>query len=269
MRKQAIGQGAVVVAETVTSLEFLGGEADHTNGVFEATTNAGHTFYALSVILATGANARWLHVPNEDRFRNKGVSACAVCEGALPRFRNQVVAVIGGGDSAMEEAIFMAKYAKKVYVVNRTENFRASKSMLAKARNSPKIEFLTNATVQSVGGDSTHGLTMLNLLQSNQQGQERDLHIPVRGLFYAIGHIPNTQLVKTSRSLGALVELDDEGYVRLRGPSPTCGTTCSTLEGFFVAGDVADKRYRQAIFAAGTGCAASMDQDRWMTATVD
>ena len=212
---------------------------------FAVTTDAGVTYRAHAVIVATGATAKWLQLPSEQRLRGKGVSACATCDGFF--FRGKELAVVGGGDSAMEEATFLTKFATKVTLIHRRAEFRASRIMLERAKTNPKIAFLPDSGVEEVVGEGkVEGLKVKHL----PSGTVSDL--PVQGLFLAIGHEPNTKFLK------GVVELDEKGYVvRQRH-------TMTSVEGIFAAGDVADTRYRQAITAAGSGCMAAIDVERWL-----
>jgi thioredoxin reductase (NADPH) len=209
-----------------------------------------------SVIIATGAAANWLGLPNELRLAQTGggVSACAVCDGALPIFRNQPVAVVGGGDTAMEEASHLVKFASKVYLVHRRDSFRASKAMQARVLNHPKVEVIWDTRV-----DDVLGMTHLEALRLENMKSKKCHDLPVKGMFVAIGHTPNTHFLKDSG-----VELDDAGYVKL-----TDGyRTTTNIPGVFVAGDVTDHIYRQAISAAGMGCKAAIDAERWLAENV-
>jgi thioredoxin reductase (NADPH) len=202
---------------------------------------------AHALIVATGASAKWLGIPSEKAYQGRGVSACATCDGFF--FRGVDVAVVGGGDTALEEATFLTKYASKVYLVHRRTELRASKVMQERARKNPKIEFVWNATVDEVLGD---GKTVTGLrLRSTKDGQTRDL--PVQGFFLAIGHEPNTGVFQGQ------LEMNDVGYLVVKPPS-----TRTSREGVFAAGDVADPNYRQAVTAAGSGCAAAIDAERWL-----
>ncbi len=204
-----------------------------------------------TVIVATGANARWLGLPNEERLAQSGggVSACAVCDGALPHFRNQVVAVAGGGDSAMEEALYMAKFAKEVVVVHRRDELRASRIMQDRAFAEKKIRFEWNQVVTDVVGDDViTGVT----LQDTRTGKQRLLK--VAGLFVAIGHTPNTEF------LGGQVALRSNGWIE----TPVPWRTETSVPGVFAAGDVMDDWYKQAVTAAGTGCMAALEAERWL-----
>jgi thioredoxin reductase (NADPH) len=213
----------------------------------------GNSLLTLSIILATGAYARKMDVPGNNEFWNKGISACAVCDGALPFFRNQPLAVIGGGDSACEEAHFLTKYASQVYLVVRKENFRASKIMQDRVMEHPKIQVIFSHTLERAVGKA--GLEAIEI-KSTLTGEIKK--IAVRGLFYAIGHEPNTELVRGK------IELDDTLYIKVKK-----GTSHTSLEGVFAAGDVCDKRYRQAITAAGMGCMAALDAEKWLTEKTD
>lgn len=208
--------------------------------------NDGETEYETkSLIVATGARPRKLNIPGEDTFWGKGVSSCATCDGAF--FKDKVVAVIGGGDSAMEEATFLTRFASKVYLVHRREGFRASDIMLDRARNNDKIEFVLNTVVKEVKGTASVGSLQLEDVNSHE---EREL--PVDGVFLAIGHIPEVEVVKDHLSL------DELGYLTQHEFS------MSEVPGVFIAGDVHDHRYRQAVTAAGAGCKAAIDVERWL-----
>jgi thioredoxin reductase (NADPH) len=239
MREQALRFGADLRMEDVESVSLDG-------PVKSVTTADGQTYQARSVILAMGAAARYLHVPGEQELLGRGVSSCATCDGFF--FRDQDIAVIGGGDSAMEEAIFLTRFARSVTVVHRRDEFRASKIMLNRARGNDKIRFITNSVVIAVEGDTT--VTGLRL-RDTSTGEESTL--AVTGVFVAIGHDPRSELVR-----GA-VDLDPDGYVLVRG-----NTTHTSLDGVFAAGDLVDRSYRQAVTAAGTGCAAAIDAERWL-----
>jgi thioredoxin reductase (NADPH) len=201
-----------------------------------------------ALVVATGASARWLELDSETRFRNKGVSACATCDGFF--FRGKALAVVGGGDTAMEEALFLTNFATKVTVIHRRDQLRASKVMQERAFNHPKVEFLWDSVVEEVLGEEGKGVTGLKV-KNVKSGAVSDL--PVEGMFVAIGHFPNTAVFKGQ------LEMDDQGYLVVQP-----GTTCSSQEGVFVAGDAADKVYRQAVTAAGTGCMAAIDTERWL-----
>jgi len=207
----------------------------------------------LALIIATGASANYLGLESEKRFKNKGVSACAVCDGALPRFRNKALAVVGGGDSAVEEADYLTKFAEKVYMIHRRDELRASKIMAARAMENPKIEILWNRTVGEVLGNDDEGVTGVRL--KSTVGED-DLELEIAGFFLAIGHTPNTGFLKGK------LEMNEKGYLKWTTPQ----RTYTSVEGIFAAGDVADDYYRQAVTAAGTGCMAALDAERWLAA---
>ncbi|GMU23639.1 MAG: thioredoxin reductase [Phycisphaerae bacterium] len=206
---------------------------------------------AHSVIIATGATANWLNLPNEQRLARSGggVSACAVCDGALPVFRDKELGVVGGGDSAIEEATYLTKFASKVFIIHRRDELRASKIMQKRARDNHKIEFLWNSVITDVLGDQM--ITGIRL-KDTVTGEEATR--PLGGLFLAIGHTPATAFLEGQ------LELDAKGYVKLKDPY----RTTTSVEGVFAAGDVADSVYRQAITAAGMGCKAAIDAERWL-----
>jgi thioredoxin reductase (NADPH) len=201
------------------------------------------------VIIATGASAMWLNIPSEQALRNKGVSACATCDGALPIFRNQHIAVVGGGDTAMEETSFLTKFASQVTVIHRRDKFRASKIMQKRVLENPKVRVKWNSVVDEVlGKDAVEGVRLRDVVT----GRKEDL--PVKGLFLAIGHRPSTDFLKGQ------VDMDEQGYIKIHD-----NTRCN-VEGVFIAGDCFDRRYRQAVTAAGSGCMAAIDAERWLEA---
>ncbi len=204
-------------------------------------------YTADAVIVATGASAKWLGLESETRYRGKGVSACATCDGFF--FRGVEVAVVGGGDTAVEEATFLTKYASKVHLVHRRGELRASKIMAEKAKKSSKIELVWNSAVEEVLGDGK-GVTGLRM-KSTVDGSTRVL--PVKGLFLGIGHDPNTGLFRGQ------LDMNEVGYLKVRAPS-----SATSVAGVFAAGDVADPSYRQAVSAAGSGCIAAIDAERWL-----
>jgi thioredoxin reductase (NADPH) len=237
MRAQAERFGAQFVTDDVTEVSLTG-------EVKEVTDGDGNRHRARTVILATGSGYRKLGIADEERLSGHGVSWCATCDGFF--FRDQEIAVVGGGDSAVEEATFLTRFAKKVYLVHRRDELRASKIMQDRAFADPKLEMVWNATVTGLQGqDKLTGVT----LSDTTTGETRDL--PVTGLFIAIGHDPRSEL------LAGQVDLDDDGYVLVDHPS-----TRTNLEGVFAAGDLVDHHYRQAVTAAGTGCAAALDAER-------
>ena len=242
MQKQAERFGSKIINAEVTSVDFK------TGGAHIVVLSDGQELETQSVIIATGAAPRWLGLESEDRLKNKGVSACATCDGAF--FRNVPVAVIGGGDTALEEAMFLTKFASKVYLVHRRDEFRASKIMADRAKNTEKIEIIWDSVVEEVlGEDSVTGMRIKNV----KTGEEQE--IPVEGFFAALGHIPNTAIFSD------YVEVEDTGFFKLNGAS-----TYTNVDGVFIAGDNSDQEYRQAITAAGMGCRAAIDAERWMEA---
>src|SRR6202051_4191551 len=242
MREQALRFGADLRMEDIESVSLDG-------PVKSVVTADGRTYQARAVILAMGAAARYLNVPGEQDLLGRGVSSCATCDGFF--FKDQDIAVIGGGDSAMEEATFLTRFARSVTIVHRREEFRASKIMLDRARTNDKITFLTNTQVVAVLGDSS--VTGLRLRDA-VAGTESTLD--VTGVFVAIGHDPRSELVKGQ------LDVDPDGYVLVRG-----GTTHTSLDGVFAAGDLVDRTYRQAVTAAGTGCSAAIDAVRGLGGT--
>ncbi|MEN9692816.1 MAG: hypothetical protein RLZZ330_460 [Actinomycetota bacterium] len=239
MRAQAAKFGATFITDDVTAIDF-------SSDIKTVTDGSGKTYQAKSIILAMGSAYRELGVPNEKRLSGHGVSWCATCDGFF--FRGQTIAVVGGGDSAVEEATFLTRFAEKVYLVHRRDELRASKIMVARAENDPKLEFVWNSAVEEVlGEDKVTGLKLKNTVDGSES------ILPVTGLFVAIGHEPRSELVK------GVVETDSEGYVVVKGR-----TTATNIDGVFAAGDLVDNRYRQAITAAGSGCAAALDAERWL-----
>lgn len=280
MRQQAIKYGTQVFSDDVTGILYRKGK-DETHVV--QTTAFPQGYETHTVIIATGASAKYLNVPGEERFKNNGVSACATCDGALPRFRDKPVAVVGGGDSACEEAHHLSKYASKVYLIVRREDLRASKTMQHRVKDNPKIGIIWDTEVKEVIGDDENGVTKLLLGFSDnvQKGQSRMLHkappwhtweVEVSGLFCAIGHTPNTGFLKTKlfTEVGVeAIQVNFVGYINA-GPShfPYTGVvyeTNTSIDGIFAAGDCADPTYRQAITAAGKGCMAALDVERYLT----
>ncbi len=246
IRQQAMNFGARVVTDDVVEVDF-------DRRPFRLTASDGATHESHAVIVATGARANYLGLPSEEKYKNRGVSACAVCDGALPRFRNKPLAVVGGGDSAVEEADYLAKFASTVYMIHRRDELRASKIMARRAADNPKIEILWNCTLAEVLGDDANGATGVRL--QSTVGQP-DLTKEVTGVFMAIGHTPNTAF------LNGKLELTEKNYIRWTTPA----RTYTSVEGVFAAGDVADDYYRQAITASGSGCMAALDAERYLTA---
>ncbi|VTR97611.1 NAD(P)/FAD-dependent oxidoreductase [Tuwongella immobilis] len=244
MRQQAKNFGTEVLSRDIVKVDF-------SKKPFVMVDHTGETTEAHAIILATGARANYLGLPSEDRFKNQGVSACAVCDGALPRFRNKPLAVIGGGDSAVEEATYLTKFAEKVYLIVRRHELRASKIMQQRALDNPKIDIQWETVVEEVLGSDDAGVTGIRV-KNVKSNDIREL--PVAGMFCAIGHTPNTKF------LDGQLELTDKGYIVWT----TRNRTYTSVEGVFAAGDVADDYYRQAISAAGTGCMAALDAERWL-----
>ncbi len=244
MRKQAERFDTRILTEDIV-------EVDASGRPFILRSSEGRTIRARTVIVATGARANWLGLENEQRLAHSGggVSACAVCDGALPAFRDQVLAVVGGGDSAMEEATYLTKFAKEVLIIHRRDAFRASPIMAERALDNPKIKVAWNSTVTEVLGDDF--ITGLRL-KDTHTGEERE--VEVGGLFLAIGHTPNTAFLR------GVVELDEAGYIRTH----TNWRTATSVEGIFAAGDVMDDYFRQAVTAAGTGCMAALEAERYL-----
>ena len=238
MRRQAARFGAEFVDDNVTRVDL-------SVRPFVLETGSNGTVRADAVIVATGANARWLDLPSENRLKGHGVSACATCDGFF--FKGKELAVVGGGDTAMEEALFLTNFATHVTILHRRDKFRASSIMLERARSHPKVSFLLDTVVEEVlGGETVQGLRVRN----TRTGAMTELK--VGGLFIAIGHVPATEVFR-----GAL-ELNAEGYVTVHEGTRT------SVEGVFAAGDVYDHRYRQAVSAAGSGCMAAIDAERWL-----
>jgi thioredoxin reductase (NADPH) len=244
MKQQAVRFGTRVVSEMIDSLD-LGRRP------FVLQPNYSEPVEAHSLIVATGANARWLGVPNEERLAQTGggVSACAVCDGALPFYRDKVLGVVGGGDSAMEEALYLTKFAKKVKILHRRDELRASRIMAERALAHPKIEVLWNKVVMEVlGYEEVQGVRL------KDTATEEISDLEIGGLFVAVGHDPNTAF------LGGQLDLTPSGYVETKHP----WRTCTSVDGVFAAGDVMDDFFRQAVTAAGTGCMAALEAERWL-----
>lgn len=239
-KAQAVRFGTRIISEDVVSVKLSG----RTKSI---TTQSG-TYEAKTVIICTGAQAMWIGVAGEEKYQGHGVSACATCDGFF--FKDKEILVVGGGDSAMEESTFLTKFAKKVTVIHRRDSLRASKIMQERAMKNPKIEFVWNTQVLEVLGDGTKmtGVRVFNHV-TNQESET-----PAEGLFVAIGHKPNTELFTGQ------IELDQKGYIVTQP-----GSTATNIEGVFAGGDVADHKYRQAVTAAGTGCMAALDAERWLS----
>ncbi|MBX7057121.1 MAG: thioredoxin-disulfide reductase [Leptospirales bacterium] len=246
-RKQSLRFGAAIHTETISRVDFSRRPFQlWREGLEDEAPTLAH-----SVIIATGATARRMALPGEERYWQHGISACAVCDGALPLFRDAPLAVIGGGDSAAEESMFLTKYASRVYLIHRRDRLRASQIMQERVLKNSKIEIVWNHVPVAAAGDERQ-LRSLQVRDVNS-GAERQL--AVNGLFYAIGHKPNTE------PFVGQIQLDADGYIHTEA-----GATRTSVEGVFAAGDVQDKRYRQAITAAGSGCMAALDAERWLEA---
>lgn len=247
MRQQAKNFGTRIVTDDIVKVDFGAYP-------FRLMSLEGKVIEAMSVIVATGARANYLGLDSENRFKNNGVSACAVCDGALPRFRNKPLVVIGGGDTAVEEATYLGKFASRVFLVHRRDTLRASKIMAERAEKDPKIEIVWNHRLGEVLGNDKQGVTGARLVSTvDDRVREED----VSGVFLAIGHTPNTAF------LGGQLHLTDKKYIRWTVPF----RTNTSVEGVFAAGDVADDYYRQAVTAAGSGCQAALDCERWLAAS--
>lgn len=243
-REQAARFGTEILSEDVL-------EVDLSKRPFKVKGSK-NEYLAQSLIIATGATAKRLDIEGarEGEFWQKGVTACAVCDGAAPIFRNRPLYVIGGGDSACEEALFLTKFGSKVYIVHRRDELRASKIMADRAQGHPKVEILWDSLVKKVGGDSVVQYVVIENIKTGKTEQRE-----AAGVFFAIGHLPNTGFLKSQ------LALEDNGYLKVQP-----GTTLTNVEGVFAAGDVQDHVYRQAVTAAGSGCMAALDAERWLSA---
>lgn len=243
-KKQAQRFDTKVLMEDITSVDF----GTHP---FQLKTSEDEDVETLAVIIATGARANWMNLPNEQRLAHSGggVSACAICDGALPAYRDKVLAVVGGGDSAIEESLYLTKFASKVILIHRRDKLRASTIMQERAKANPKIEFKWNSTVIDVLGDKIISAVRLKDTVTNEESE-----LSCGGLFMAIGHTPNTAF------LNGQIELDEKGFI----VTPESWRTATSVEGVFAAGDVMDPYYKQAITASGTGCMAALDAERWL-----
>jgi len=239
-KAQAERFGTVIKSETVKTIDM----GSHP---FKVTTNVGE-YAAPAVVIASGSSARWLGMPGEEAFFGKGLSACATCDGFF--FKDQEIAVVGGGDTALEEAIYLTNFAAKVTLIHRRDELRGSKIMQERAINHPKIEIAWNSVIESYVPDDNGNLVGLKL-KDTQDGSVRDL--PVTGCFIAIGHTPNTAF------LSGQLDMDENGYLVTRSDR-----TATNVEGVFACGDVQDHYYRQAITSAGTGCMAAIEAERWL-----
>jgi thioredoxin reductase (NADPH) len=244
MRQQAKNFGTRVITDDIVEVD-LGARP------FRLKSLEGQEVHAHTVIIATGARANYLGLPSEHRFKTRGVSACAVCDAPLPRFKNKPIVVVGGGDSAVEEATHLAKFGSKVYLVHRRDELRASKIMQDRAFSNPKIEMVWSHGVEECLGDDERGLTGVRLHSTKDDSKKT---LETSGMFLAIGHTPNTAFLKGQ------VEMNSQGYIKWKAPF----RTYTSVEGVFAAGDVADDYYRQAITSAGTGCMAALDAERYL-----
>jgi thioredoxin reductase (NADPH) len=242
MREQSIKNSTRIITETVDSVNF-------SKRPFILTLESGETVETKSVIIATGATARVLNIPGGKEFWQKGISACAVCDGALPIFRNKTIAVVGGGDTAMGEAEYLAKFAHEVVIIHRRDEFRASQVLQDRIRSNPKIKVIwNNVPVELKGSKLLESVTLQNTLTKEKTEME------IAGLFYAIGQKPNTEF------LGGKLKLNEQGYI-ITEP----GSTKTSIDGVFAAGDVQSPKYRQAIIAAGSGCQAALECEEYLS----
>lgn len=241
-RKQAEKFGTIIISEDVVSVDF-------SKHPFIVRGN-NVSYHAHSVIIATGANAKRLDIPGtrDGEFWQKGVTACAVCDGAMPLFRNRPLFVIGGGDTACEEGLFLTKYGSKIYIVHRRDELRASRIMAERVFKNPKVEVLWDSVLTNVEGD---GVVQSVTVQNVKTGKEENWE--AGGVFFAVGHNPNTEFLKGQ------LKLHDNGYIKVKP-----GTCITSVEGIFAAGDCQDYVYRQAITAAGSGCMAALEAERWL-----
>jgi thioredoxin reductase (NADPH) len=245
MRKQAHRFGAKSIYKEVTEIDFS--KRPFTVKTYDEV----HT--ADAVIVSTGASAQLLGIESENKFMGYGVSACATCDGFF--FKNQNILVVGGGDTAMEEANYLTKFASEVTLVHRRDEFRASKIMLDRVKKNPKIKFMTSKVVKEILGKDVNGIKSMTGAILEDTRDHSTMKVDVDGLFVAIGHKPNTDLFK------GVLDMDETGYLLVKP-----GSTYTNIPGVFAAGDVADKTYRQAVSAAGTGCMAAIDAERWLEA---
>jgi thioredoxin reductase (NADPH) len=246
MRQQALNFGTRVVTDDIVDVDFDARP-------FRLSASSGEVTETHTIIIATGASANYLGIPSEEKFKNRGVSACAVCDGALPRFRNHPTIVVGGGDSAVEEADYLSKFASVVYMIHRRDQLRASKIMAQRAMDNPKIDIVWNHVVDEVLGNEEKGVTGVRL---NSTVDDSTKELEATGFFLAIGHTPNTEFLQGK------LQMNEKGYLKWTTPQ----RTYTSVEGVFAAGDVSDDYYRQAVTAAGTGCMAALDAERYLAA---
>lgn len=242
MQKQSEKFGSKVIMSAVKSVDFKNG------GPQTLILDNGQTIVSKTVIISTGSSPRWMGLEAEKRLAAKGVSACATCDGAF--FRNVPVVVVGGGDSAMEEATFITRFASKVILIHRRNEFRASKIMVTRAQNNPKINFVLDTIVVDIMGENKVEAVKVKNVKTSEESI-----IECKGYFAALGHTPNTEIFK------GIIEMNDKGYIKLKEPS-----SLTNIEGIFAAGDCADSHYKQAVTAAGMGCKAAMDAEQYLSA---
>lgn len=256
MREQSVHCGTSIITETISKVDLSSRPFKIYTEAMVSAMEGGESVTPIltkSLIIATGATAKRMKIPGEDTFWQAGISACAVCDGAAPLFRDKPLAVVGGGDTACEEASYLTKYGSKVYMLVRRDQMRASKAMQDRVLKNEKIKIMWNTLpVRAEGGKVLEKL----VIKDTKTNAESEIH--VSGLFYAIGHKPNTEFLK-----GTGIKMDQDGYVVHTKPH----STETTIEGVFAAGDVADKKYRQAVTAAGSGCMAALDCERWLEET--
>ena len=244
MKQQAINFGTRVIGEDVVEVDF-------STQPFRLKSGSGSTIETHTVVVATGARANYMGLPSEEQFKNRGVSACAVCDGALPRFRDKPLVVVGGGDSAVEEATYLTKFASRVFMIHRRDQLRASKIMQQRAFDDAKIEIVWNHVVDEVLGNDDEGVTGVRVKSTHDESTQ---DLTAGGMFLAIGHTPNTSFLQGQ------LEMNDKGYITWT----SAFRTHTSVAGVFAAGDVADDYYRQAITSAGTGCMAALDAERYL-----
>jgi len=251
-KNHAVKYGVQLIDAQVISIHKY---MDSDQLVYQLTDSNQQTYLTYTIVIATGASAKRLHLPSEEKYWNHGISACAVCDGALPIFRKKPLAVIGGGDSACEEALFLSRFGSVVYLIHRGNSLRASKIMQDRVRANPKIQIIFNTQVLDVYGQE-EDLEHLGAIKCIQLNPHKEYKMEICGLFYGIGHVPNTEFLKKSP---LKIELDDHGYIVLTNKTET------SCPGIFACGDVCDKIYRQAITSAGTGCMCALDASEYLS----
>ncbi len=245
MREQSKQFGTNIITETISKVDL----SSRPFKLWTEWNEDSPPIISDSIIIATGASAKRLNLPGEEIYWQKGISACAVCDGAIPIFRNKPLAVVGGGDSAAEEALFLTKYGSKIFVIVRKDKLRASSIMAKRLTSNPKVEILFNTVSLEAKGNGK----LLNALKIQDTITKKERDLKINGLFYAIGHTPATEIVKGQ------IETDEDGYIKT-----VPGTSCTSVEGVFAAGDVQDKKYRQAVTSAGSGCIAALEAEKWL-----